>query len=115
MFKKIMLPTIIVLFVAANASSVPDGAGQYAFPFLLSTPVGAKQTALGGAWCGWAKGPESFFANAASPVLAKGKSAAAGFENYWGLFNSGYAVYNHPLSEDAAFSAVCVWFHMGNL
>ena len=97
----------IVLLVSINcfAFSSSENVGTTSFPFLLKMDIGARSTALAGAWIGWAKSADGFAHNPAAAALMKSRGATASFGNYWGLFNAGFAGYYHSVSENTGIAA----------
>ncbi len=86
--------------VLCNALSPSRRVGTTAFPLLLKMDAGAKATALGGAWVGWARSAEAFAANPAASAFIKNRGANASFANFWGLFNYGFAGYYHTFNDN---------------
>lgn len=95
------------------ADSFNDKVGTRAFPF-LKRPIGARPTALAGAFTGLADDESAIFYNPAGVATLKGRRAFFDYQNYIAGINAGMFGYIHPLSEVNSIAGYINYINYGN-
>ena len=104
---------ILVLSISVTAWGINSKVGTTAYGF-LKIDVGARSTAMGGAFVGLSDDETALFFNPAGLVQIKTRRFFTTYNNYITDIQSGFLGYVHPYSEDTRLGISICYFNYGS-
>ncbi len=114
MKKKIILSVILLLFISSTLYAANSKVGTTAYPF-LKTGVGARASALGGAFVGLSDDESALYFNPAGLLQLKGRHFITYYNNFVTDIQSGFVGYIHPSSEKTSLGLSINYFNYGSM
>jgi len=114
--KNILLSAVLIVVLLLPGLSLADennsNVGTRSFNF-LKIQIGARPTAMGGAFTGVADDESSLYYNPAGITGLEGKRFIAGYHNNIFDMQSGFMGYIHPLAEDKKVAVYVSYLNYG--
>ncbi len=113
--KKILLGTAILLLLFSPCIwGTNSKVGTTAYPF-LKIGVGARASAMGGAFVGLSDDESALYFNPAGLLQLKGRHFITYYNNYVTDIQSGFVGYIHPYSEKVVLGLSINYFNYGSM